>query len=236
VAALEVERAVSHLAWLRALGRLLGWPLLVGRCALALEGLPALAHELIRRNEGSGEDNATALSVLQRASARAYRVAALLRRSRLLRLRTAGLGALTSEQAREAGLRGPVARASGLRDDARAGHALYQRLGFEPVLRTGGDAYARTLVRAEEARDSLRLAEAALQADAEGIPAAAPAGELEGPRGPLRVERRAVGWHLAAPGADEAIEAAGHAMVGAEWSAALVALASFDLSPWRVGA
>jgi len=29
---------------------------------------------------------------------------------------------------------------------------------------------------------------------------------------------------------------AGEAMVGAEWSAALVTLASFDLSPWRIGA
>jgi hypothetical protein len=46
LAALELERAVSHLAWLRALGRLLGWPLLVDRCTRAVEGLPPLAHRL----------------------------------------------------------------------------------------------------------------------------------------------------------------------------------------------
>jgi Ni,Fe-hydrogenase III large subunit len=166
-------------------------------------------------------------------------MAALVARSRLLRLRTAGLGVLTTEQAREDGLRGPAARASGLRDDARAGHALYDRLGFEPVLRTGGDAYARTLVRAEEAREALRLAQAALRADADATPTAARFavdGQLEGPRGPLRAEHRGAGWQLAAPGAEAALRAAGEAMVGAEWSAALVALASFDLSPWRVGA
>jgi len=176
---------------------------------------------------------------LGRAVARVESVAALVARSRLLRMRTAGLGALTTEQAREAGLRGPLTRASGLRDDARAGHALYERLGFEPVVRTGGDAYARTLVRAEEARGSVRLAQAALRADADETTTAARFavdGELEGPRGPLRAEHREAEWHFAAPGAEAARRAAGEAMVGAEWSAALVALASFDLSPWRVGA
>jgi hypothetical protein len=239
VAALEVERAVSHLAWLRALGRLLGWPLLVGRCTRALEGLPPLAHQLASRRQTRADGDDAELSALRRAAGRIDGVAALVARGRLLRLRTAGLGVLTTEQAREAGLRGPAARASGLRDDARAGHALYERLGFDPVLRTGCDAYARTLVRAEEARESLRLAQAALRADADETATAARfavGGHLEGPRGPLRAERREAGWHFAAPGAEAALWAAGEAMVGAEWSAALVALASFDLSPWRVGA
>jgi Respiratory-chain NADH dehydrogenase, 49 Kd subunit len=236
VAALEVERAVSHLAWLRALGRLLGWRLLVGRCTRALEGLPPLAHQLAGRRETRADGHAAALSALRRVAARVDSVGALVARSRFFRLRTSGLGVLTTERAREAGLRGPAARASGIRDDARVGDALYERLAFEPVQRTCGDAYARTLVRAKEAGESLRLAEAALRSDAEGSPAAGRPGELEGPRGPLRAERGAAGWHLAAPGADAALRAAGEAMVGAEWSAALVALASFDLSPWRVGA
>jgi hypothetical protein len=232
LAALEVERAVSHQVWLRALGRLLGWSVLVERCTRSLQGLPAFAHELAGC---SAEADEAALPTLGEAAARLDSVAALVARSRFLRLRTAGLGVLTTEQARQAGLRGPVARASGLADDARTGQARYERLKFEPVLRTDGDAYARTLVRAEEARDSLRLAEAALRVDAEGIPAAAPAEELEGPRGPLRAGHGAAGWQLAAPGAEAALRAAGEAMVGAEWAAALVALASFDLSPWRVG-
>ncbi len=236
VAALEVERAVSHLAWLRALGRLLGWPLLVGRCTRALEGLPPLAHQLAGRRETRADGHAAALSALRRVAARVDNVGALVARSRFFRLRTAGLGVLTTERARETGLRGPAARASGIRDDARVGDALYERLAFEPVQRTCGDAHARTLVRAKEAGESLRLAEAALRADAKGTPAAGRPGELEGPRGPLRAERGAAGWHLAAPGADAALRAAGEAMVGAEWAAALVAVASFDLSPWRVGA
>ncbi|MGH2761046.1 MAG: hypothetical protein ACRDLD_00380, partial [Thermoleophilaceae bacterium] len=46
LAALEIERAVSHLAWLRTLARLLGWSSLADRCTAALAGLPGIAHEL----------------------------------------------------------------------------------------------------------------------------------------------------------------------------------------------
>jgi hypothetical protein len=135
-------------------------------------------------------------------------------------------------------VRGPVARASGLRDDARAGHPLYEQLRFETSVQSAGDAHARTLVRAEEARSSLRLALAAVGKDADGIPVGSvtAGGELEGPRGPLRTHRLANGWELDAMGAEEARRMAAEAMVGLEWSAALVAVASFDLSPWRVDA
>jgi hypothetical protein len=240
LAAVETERAVSHLAWLRALGRLLGWPLLIDRCTPALEQLPALAYGLAGGEErGTSRDRAV-VSALERAAAAAEGVSALVARSRLLRMRTDALGAVSIEQARHAGLRGPAARASGLRDDARAGDPLYEQLGFEPVLLIGGDARARTLVRTQEAPESLRLAAAALRADADGTRAAtafpAPGDELEGPRGPLRAERGAAGWRLSAAGSSEALGTAAEAMVGAEWSAALVALASFDLSPWRIAA
>lgn len=239
VAALELERAVSHLAWLRALGRLLRWRLLVRRCTRALEGLPRLSHNLVARRDARADGEA-ALSALRPAAADVDRVLALVVRSRSLRLRIAGHGVVTSEQARQAGLRGPVARASGVLDDRRAEDSLYDRLGFTPVLRQDGDAYARTLVRAEEARDSLRLAEAALRADSHETTTPARFAEadteVEGPRGPLAARQVADGWDVAAPGAEAAVRAAGSAMVGAEWSAALVALASFDLSPWRVGA
>lgn len=239
LAALECERAVSHLAWLRGLARILGWQLLVDRCTRALEGLPPLGHELLRREERPGpEDYSTATATAERAGARAERVLALVRRSRLLRVRTAGLASIDAEGAERAGLRGPAARASGLRDDARSGQPLYELLGFEPVIRSDGDAHARALVRAEEAVSSLRLACAALRQAAEGAAAdpAEPSGAVEGARGPLRAEQAPDGWRMDAPGSRAALAAAGEAMVGCEWAAALVALASFDPSPWRVEA
>ena len=238
VAALESERAVSHLAWLRAMGRVLGWQLLVDRCTFALEGLPPLGHQLLAAREPAGDEVAAALPLLERALACAEAVAALVGRSRLLRLRTAGLAVLTRGEADQAGLRGPAARAAGLADDARSGHPLYERLGFRPIVHSGGDAYARALVRAQEAPASLRLACAALRraSEAASDPAelAAPGHPLEGPRGPLRAELRADGPRVDAPGSEAALRVAGEAMLGAEWAAALVALASFDVSPWSV--
>lgn len=239
LAALETERAASHLAWLRALARLLGWELLVERCTDALEGVPALAHELSGGGGATNDRRSRELAVLERSAARSEDALALVRRSRPLRLRTAGLAAVTAGHVKHADLHGPVARASGVPRDARSGHPLYERLGFESVLHDGGDAHARILIRATEARDSLLLASKALREDAEGRPSgtplAAPGEPLEGPRGPLRAEQGPHDSQLTAVGTAAALDTAGAAMVGAEWSDALVALASFDVSPWRVG-
>jgi hypothetical protein len=193
VAAVERERAVSHLAWLRAFARLLGWRRLVGACTRAIEAT---------RDPVGAQPAMDAL-------------VAMVRGSRLLRTRTRGLGVVTADQARTAGLRGPNARASGLAHDERSGDPRYLALGFEPVTRTGGDALARTLVRVDEVRAAVRLAAAASRADGE----APSAGPGKGPRCYDGASARRV---------------AGEAMVGAEWSAALAILASFDLSPWQV--
>jgi Respiratory-chain NADH dehydrogenase, 49 Kd subunit len=193
VAAVETERAVSHLAWLRAFARLLGWPRLVDAC---------------RRAIAASDDPVAAGTAVDA-------VVALVDGSRWLRVRTAGRGNVGADEARATGLHGPNARASGLADDARTHDPRYRALGFEPVIRIEGDALARTIVRAHEARAALRLAAAALDADDEPPAGAA----VEGPRGGA---------------ADAMRDVAGQAMVGAEWAAALVTLASFDLSPWDV--
>lgn len=59
---------------------------------------------------------------------------------------------------------------------------------------------------------------------------------VEGPRGPLRADPAPLGQppRFHAPGTDAALRAAGEAAVGLEWSAAMLALASFDLSGWAV--
>jgi Ni,Fe-hydrogenase III large subunit len=144
------------------------------------------------------------------------------------------------ERARTIGLRGPAARASGLAEDARAEDPLYRELGFAPSVRQEGDARARMLLHVDELGAALALAATALsRAQAhEDAPIATPAATvtLEGPRGPLHVHPSQGQWQLSAPGEHAARIVAGDAAVGLEWAAALVALASFDLSPWRVGA
>ena len=221
LAAVEVERALSHAAWLRAFARILGWSALVERSTRAVSSVIA-AQRLDSAAVGEAQD-------------RLDRLAGFLRDSRRLGQRTAGRAHVSLERARELGLRGPAGRASGVLDDARADDPRYRRLGFEPLVAAEGDALARTLLRAHEAVAALELAGRALGEAAGGAAADAPADVLasvtvEGPRGPLRV----CNGQLEAPGEAAALVAAGDVIVGTEWAAALVGLASFDLSPWRV--
>jgi hypothetical protein len=232
VAAVEVERAVSHLAWLHRFCRLLGWRRLTERVRTGL-GAAAAARRLAGA-EASGTE-------LARTARLAAGLADALATSTAFARRTEGLGRLTADAARMRGLTGPVARASAIASDARSGDAGYARLGFEPVVRREGDARARALVRAAEAAMSLRLAAAAVDAAGGGDAGAVPSfgrpgcGVAESPRGPVRVLLGPDGApERDAPGAEAARRAAGELAAGREWAAALVTIASFDLSPWTV--
>jgi ech hydrogenase subunit E len=106
--------------------------------------------------------------------------------------RTVGVGMLSKEQAMTLGAAGPTLRGSGVAHDMRKlGYAAYKDLQWEPVVETGGDCYARTLVRVREVTMSFDLIRQAI----EKIPAGPidvkvtgnPSGEffsrLEQPRG-----------------------------------------------------
>lgn len=205
IVAVELERALSHAAWLRRVAQLLGWPLLADRAG---DAVAALLTEAPARVDFD-------------AARRALEVSRRLVESRAFRSRTAGRAVIDATGARALGLTGPVARASGVPVDARSEDPAYAELGFEPVTREAGDAAARAQVRAQEALTAVELARAALEAD---LPAAIDS-TVEGPRGPI--------GDGAPPGAAEAVALAGGLVIGLEWSAALAALASFDLSPWR---
>ena len=73
------------------------------------------------------------------------------------RLETAGI--LDNATARDHGVRGYVARASGIDVDARRDHPRvpYDQLTFTVPVFESGDAYARALVRVEEVKASARL-------------------------------------------------------------------------------
>jgi hypothetical protein len=246
LAGVEVERALNHLAWLHRFCRLLGWSRMT-RCLRRLLATFVPAGDSVAPDIAtpalSGAANDDVRTALLLAEAAARTMSDELSRSRLLAHRTAGLGRVSSGDAARSGLTGPAARASGLVLDARAEDPGYEALGFRPIVHEHGDAHARTLVRAREAVQSISLAVAAIASasdasrrqakpvfcDRSGV-------VVEGARGPLRV-------HLGAserpqrtvPGADAARHAAAAGAVGREWGAALVTVASFDLSPWRVG-
>ena len=110
--------------------------------------------------------------------------------------RLAGTGRLTSMTARDHGVLGYVARASGIDTDTRRDHpfAAYAHLPFRVPVFESGDVKARTLVRVEEARESVKLIRQAvdrlpagpLTAPLPALPAFAPAFSLvEGWRGTI---------------------------------------------------
>ena len=107
--------------------------------------------------------------------------------------RLVGVGTLTKEEAFDLGAVGPMARGSGVDNDARTnGHGVYSELGFESCLETAGDSYARCKVRVREIFQSIELIEKAVSLIPEGdievlIKGRHPEGEyiarLEQPRG-----------------------------------------------------
>jgi Ni,Fe-hydrogenase III large subunit len=93
--------------------------------------------------------------------------------------RLEGTGQLSAPIARDYGVQGYVARASGIDIDVRRDHpfAAYGSLRFNVPIFAGGDVYARTMVRVKEAQESVKLIQQAL--------VAMPAGSLAAPLGPL---------------------------------------------------
>ncbi|HYC41231.1 MAG TPA: NADH-quinone oxidoreductase subunit D [Chitinophagaceae bacterium] len=75
--------------------------------------------------------------------------------------RMKGVGYLSPEDAISYGCTGPVARGSGVSCDIRKLHPyeIYNQLQFDEVLETGGDAFARYLVRVKEMHQSVHIIE-----------------------------------------------------------------------------
>ncbi|MFO3796039.1 MAG: NADH-quinone oxidoreductase subunit D, partial [Anaerolineales bacterium] len=83
---------------------------------------------------------------------------ALLTKNPLFLDRTVGIGKLTTEQALQYGVTGPILRATGLAWDLRKVNPYmgYEQYDFNVPTHTAGDVYARYLVRVQEMRESLK--------------------------------------------------------------------------------
>ncbi len=75
--------------------------------------------------------------------------------------RMKGVGIITPEDAVNFGCTGPVARGSGVHCDTRKRYPYegYEELQFDEVLETGGDSFARYMVRIREMMQSVRIIE-----------------------------------------------------------------------------
>ena len=79
--------------------------------------------------------------------------------------RTIGIGAMSAADAVNAGLSGPMLRASGVDYDVRTDFPYldYETYDFDVPVGTNGDVYDRFLVRMEELRQSVRILEQAAE-------------------------------------------------------------------------
>jgi len=72
--------------------------------------------------------------------------------------RTTGLGTLSRETAAALGAVGPMARASGIAEDARtSGYAAYPHIKFDIHTEQAGDCMARTKVRINEVFEAIKI-------------------------------------------------------------------------------
>lgn len=219
VAALELERAASHLNWLAGFGHLLGYVWLAQKASawqLKLRTCPDVDHLASLEPE--------LLNVLRRVQ-----------RTPLLSRRLTGIGVLGRDDLD--GVGGPVARASGLDRDARLDAPRYRSLAFEPVVRTEGDALARLSVRLEEIRRSVALALAAHRSNGVADPSP-PVERVETPRGAASLRLRTNDDGIAEAELETPsttiLPLVERVAVGLELANALVAVASLDISPWEV--
>jgi len=94
----------------------------------------------------------------------------LLVSNEILIARTQGIGKVSAEQAINAGLTGPILRASGVNYDIRKvdGYGIYPRFKFRVPLGDHGDCYDRLMMRSLEMRESIAILKQALADIPEG--------------------------------------------------------------------
>jgi len=75
--------------------------------------------------------------------------------------RMKGVGYLSAEDAVSYGCTGPVARGSGVSCDIRKlyPYDVYDKVSFDEIIETGGDSFARYLVRLREMQESIKIIE-----------------------------------------------------------------------------
>ena len=112
-----------------------------------------------------------------------------------LSLKYKGIGAITKENASILNALGPLARAAGLETDVRAesSYFAYDKIGYEMILESSGDIYARNRVRLREILSSIQmiknivegLPEGSILEKSKGKPDGEAVARLEAPRGEI---------------------------------------------------
>jgi Ni,Fe-hydrogenase III large subunit len=185
VVLLEMERLYNHIADFGMIADDTGFAVAHSHCFRIRERFLRLnkrltGNRILRTGVvpgGVGRDLPSDLDLpgeVDAALANFEEIVALSLASSLVQDRLEGTGMLTTRTARDHGVLGYVARASGIDADVRRDHpfAAYGDLSVRVPVFTSGDVKARTLVRVEKARESARLIRQAVERMPGGPPAA----------------------------------------------------------------
>ncbi|HWR81871.1 MAG TPA: NADH dehydrogenase (quinone) subunit D [Candidatus Deferrimicrobium sp.] len=117
-----------------------------------------LAHEL------PGDFDKKVRKIVKVVGERLHDYERLLTKNEIFINRTRGVAVISAEEALSFSLSGPMLRGSGVGHDLRKANPYsgYEHFDFDVAVGTNGDAYDRYLVRLKEIRQSLRIAQQAI--------------------------------------------------------------------------
>lgn len=167
----EMSRIHSHLLWLGLAADAFGFESLFMHTWRVREKLLDLVESLTGgrvifgahkiggvRRDVSNEALKNVLAVMKQLENDCRPVTEVFHKDMSVQKRQVGVGVLSKENALLLGAVGPMLRASGVNSDTRKlGYAAYKDLAWEPIVETGGDCQARTMVRVREVYQSFDL-------------------------------------------------------------------------------
>lgn len=222
----EIERLAAHLATLTTLFEALGQNTTRTRLQRLTETSRHAMHSLSGarlipdqcvpgglRHNPTDQQRSEALTRLAQLREHLRRLLDQVTNDSALSARTVDIGTLARPAVEQFGLRGPLARASGVAFDTRLDepYAAYPQFEGTRVVEENGDVYARLIVLLLEAFESIRLVEQALNDLPDGpwegsLPREVPAGRasssVESPHGMLRYTLESDGRRLTAVAID----------------------------------
>jgi Ni,Fe-hydrogenase III large subunit len=169
---LELERIHSHLLWIGLACHFIGFDTLFMQAWRIREPVMWLSEYITGNRKTYGmnliggvsrdlsEDAISRIRpVIDKVEKESTAVVDAILEDGSLKARLIGAGILTNEDARALCAVGPTARGSGVAIDARIDHpyAAYDELDFEICVEQGCDIWARTLVRARELFESIKI-------------------------------------------------------------------------------
>jgi ech hydrogenase subunit E len=173
----ELSRIHSHLLWLGLFADSFGFESLFMHCWRVREKILDIIEETTGgrvifgsckvggvRRDISNDTLKRVQGELAAIEAQYNELTPTFRKDDSVKRRTVGVGMLSREQAKTLGAVGPTLRGSGIAEDMRKlGYAAYKELQWEPVVETGGDCYARTVVRVREVTMSFDIIRQAIE-------------------------------------------------------------------------